>query len=110
MWCRLLQQLSAMAVAHCLLFLACLLLAHPAQGLASAMSGICSDLEDDNCRLRREVQALKLQLATAEERGRAAHLIPQYRAVVMRARQHAQELANRLLQVGLFAKGVEHGR
>ena len=64
--------------------------------LAETMDGIVSDLERENQRLRAEVEMLQTEIVHYKGKTESLAHIPQYRQAVIRARQHAELLRQRL--------------
>ena len=68
----------------------------PKDDLASTMDGIISDLENDNKKLRAELEVSRNELLVEKQSSKDAAVIPQYRSAVRRARAHAEGLRQRL--------------
>lgn len=66
------------------------------QDLAETMDGIVGDLERENQRLRAEVEMLQTEILHHKGKTESIALIPQYRQAVIRAREHAELLRQRL--------------
>ena len=64
--------------------------------LADTMDGIVSDLERENQRLRAELEMLQTEILHHKGKSESIALIPQYRQAVIRAREHAELLRQRL--------------
>ena len=64
--------------------------------LAETMDGIVGDLERENQRLRAEVEMLQTEILHYKGKTESVALIPQYRQAVIRAREHAELLRQRL--------------
>jgi hypothetical protein len=69
---------------------------HPKHDLATTMDGIVSDLEQDNRKLRAELEVARHEILVEKENAKDAAIIPQYRSAVRRARAHAESLRQRL--------------
>ena len=64
--------------------------------LAETMDGIVADLENENRKLRAELDVCRNEFVVEQQRSKDAALIPQYRNAVRRARGHAESLRQRL--------------
>jgi len=64
--------------------------------LAETMDGIVGDLERENQRLRTELEMLQTEILHHKSKTESIALIPQYRQAVVRAREHAELLRQRL--------------
>ena len=64
--------------------------------LAETMDGIVADLENENRKLRAELDVCRNDFVVEQQRSKDAALIPQYRNAVRRARGHAESLRQRL--------------
>ena len=64
--------------------------------LATTMDGIVNDLENENRKLRAELDVIRNDFIVEQQKSKDAALIPQYRTAVRRARAHAESLRQRL--------------
>ena len=64
--------------------------------LLEEVTAVCGDLEQENERLRGNVQVLKAQLESCREQAEKAQLIPKYRLVIVQSRAQAAALRSQV--------------